>query len=256
MAERTLEQLRQQAATAHRILAMTGSMNDTTGHVLVRVPGTNEFLARGRNAGDWSPRHVEPQAMRKVDLDGNKTEDWADYAPPPERFIGAEIFRQRPEVNVAIHAHPPAQGLCGNIGVPLQPIVGSQNWGGSFIAAKGVPIYPRSLLIHSPSLGRAVAATLGNRDAVLLKQHGNVVVGRSIEEATVRAIQLENLARMCWQIRLTGKTPPNIPFEDMEDMAEMSIQPQRLGGGPEWQWRYYEQLLEHGGAIDAEIERD
>ena len=254
MAERTLDQLREQAAKAHRILAMTGSMNDTTGHVLVRIPGTNEFLARGRNATDWSPRYVRPEAMRKVDLDGNRTEDWADYSPPPERFIGAEIFRKRPEINVAIHAHPPAQVLCGNLGVPLRPIVGSQNWGGSFIAAKGVPVYPRAVLIHSPALWRAVAGTIGNRDAALLKQHGNVVVGRSIEEATVRAIQLENLARMTWQIRLTGKTPPNIPFADIEDMTALGIQPRALGGGPEWTWHYYEQMLDHRGTIDAEIE--
>ena len=246
----SIDDLRQKAATAHRILALTGSMNDSTGHVFVRIPGTNEMLARGRHAGDISPRYVEPNAMRRVGLDGRAAEDLQDYTLPPERYIGTELLTLRPEVNCVIHAHPPAQVLCSNVDVPLQPIVGSQNWTGAMLAAKGVPVFPRALLIHTPDLGRHMAAVMSSRDAVLLKAHGNVVVGRTIEEATVRAIALENLARLCWQIALTGQEPPTIPFEDLEDNALQSLLPNRPESGAR-AWRYYEQLLEHGGRIDA-----
>ena len=254
MSSETATLLAEKAAKAHRLLAMTGSMNDTTGHVFVRMPGTDQFLARGRNPGDWSPRYVTPAAMRPVQLDGTPTGDWGDYAPPPERFIGAELLKARPEVNAVIHAHPPAQILCSNLGVPLRPIVGSQNWGGAAITAKGVPVYPRSLLIHTPALGRAVATVLGRRDVVLLKHHGNVVVGGSVEEATVRAIAIENLARLAWQLRSAGGDQPPIPFEDLEDQAAVALNPGQLGGGPDWQWRYYEQMLERGARLSDEID--
>ena len=115
-------------------------------------------------------------------------------------------------------------------------------------------MYPRSLLIHTPELGRTVAAILGKRDAMLLKHHGNVVVGRTIEEATVRCIQIENLARLCWQIALTGATPPTIPFADFEDRAASMASGLEIGG--ERQWRYYEQMLERGGRVDATIDFD
>jgi 3,4-dihydroxyphthalate decarboxylase len=150
-----------------------------------------------------------------------------------------------------IHAHPPAQVLCSNVDVPLLSIVGSQNWIGTLLAAQGVPVYPRSLLIHTPELGRAVAAILGNRPLMLLKHHGNVVVGASIEEATVRCIAIENLARLCWQIALTGMQPSPIPFEDFEDHA--AITPGSGIDGLRRQWRYYEQMLERGGQLDATI---
>lgn len=253
MAE-SIDDLRQKAATAHRILAMTGSMNDSTGHVFVRIPGSEEMLARGRDAKETSPRYCSAAAMHKVDFQASKSEDWGDWAPPPERYIGTEILKLRPEVNCVIHAHPPAQVLCSNIGVPLQPIVGSQNWGGTLLAAKGVPVFPRGLLIHTAELGRLMAAVMSSKDVLLLQHHGNVVTGRTIEEATTRAIAIENLARLCWQIRLTGKTPPNIPFEDFEDNAEMSLRPRPLGGGANWQWRYYEQMLERDGRINADID--
>ena len=253
MAEST-DELRQKAAVAHRILALTGSMNDSTGHVFVRVPGTNTMLARGRDAKETSPRYTSAGAMHLVDMDANKAEDWGEWAPPPERFIGTEVLKLRPEVNCVIHAHPPAQVLCSNINVPLSPIVGSQNWLGSLLAAKGVPLFPRGLLIHTPDLGRLMAAVMSSKDVLLLQHHGNVVTGRNIEEATTRAIAIENLARLSWQIRLTGKTPPNIPFEDFEDQVEMSLRPRQLGGGGNWMWRYYEQLLEAEGRINAEID--
>lgn len=253
MAE-SLDDLKHRAAQAHRMLAMTGSMNDTTGHVFVRVPGSNELLARCRNSNDCSPRYVEAAAMHRADFAGNAAEELADWVLPPERFIATELFKARPDVSCVIHAHPPAQVLCSNVGILLEPVVGSQNWGGALLATKGVPVYPRSLLIHSPELGRAVAAILGNRAVMLLKHHGNVVVGSSIEEATVRCIQIENLARLCWQIALTGRKAPTIPFEDFEDRAAVSMAAGGAEGGAPRAWRYYEQMLEHGGRIDATVD--
>ena len=54
----SLEELKRKSVLSHRILTMTGSMGDITGHVFVRVPGSDEFLARCRNAEDWSPAYA------------------------------------------------------------------------------------------------------------------------------------------------------------------------------------------------------
>ena len=255
MAE-SLDELKQKAALAHRVLAMTGSMNDTTGHVFVRTPGTNEMLARCRNPKDWSPRYVEAAAMHRANFDGQPTEELGDWVLPPERYIGTELFQMRPDINCVIHSHPPAQVLCTNANVAIRPIVGSQNWGGTLLAVKGVPVYPRSLLIHTPALGRAMAAIMGPRDLVLLQAHGNVVVGRTIEEATVRSIQIENLARLCWQVALSGKEAPMIPWEDFEDNAQMTevLAADIPSSGTNLMWSYYVELLKHGRRIDDRMD--
>src|SRR5690606_8974874 len=59
-----------------------------------------------------------------------------------------------------------------------------------------VPVHDGADLITRPEDGEAVASTLVDHAAVLLRGNGQVVVGSSIEEATVRALYLEEAARM------------------------------------------------------------
>ena len=243
----SLDELKEKQVLAHRILVMTHSMGDITGHVFARVPGADEFLARCRNSADQTPLYVQATALHKVDFDGIPTESMDDYMIPPERHIAATIMKRRPEVNCVIHAHPPAQVLCANSDVPLRPIVGAQNVGGMMLSLGGIGVYPRALLIHNPEIAAAMMAVMGTKDIVLLKGHGNVVCGRSVEEATVRAIQIENLARLTWQVAISGREAPEIPWQDVEDFAS------RISGepalGPNWFWEYYKKMCEEGRRI-------
>ena len=261
----SLEEIKRKTVLSHKILTMTGSMGDMTGHVMVRLPGRDEFLYRCRNnKEDVSPAYVTPASLHTVDFDGNATEPFREgYWISGERFIGLSVFRLRPEVGCVIHAHPPAQVLCTVTGVQIRPIVGSQNWGGSMVARQGLPVYPRTLTIVNNVLGSAMAAMMNNRDVVLLKGHGNVVAGRTVEEATVRAIQLENLARLCWEIAKfqgrNGGTPWEIPWEDVEDMtsgaggreavaAQGGVTPRTSNQG----WDYYVRMLKEGALVPEE----
>lgn len=246
-------ELKRTSVLAHRILTMTGSMGDTTGHVFVRIPGTDEMLVRCRNDRDVSPAYVEPRCLHRVDADGNPAEDTGDWTIPPERFIGTTIFRARPEIGCVIHAHPPAQVLCSIVDVDIRPIVGSQNWGGSALALGGIPVYPRSLLIHSPEIGRAMLSRMGNHDVLILKAHGNVVVGRTVQEATVRAIRLENLAKLCWQLAVAGRESPDIPWEDWEDhLRPEAARETGMQGGAAWSWEYYVRMLHEAPRLPRE----
>jgi len=135
----SLSALKEKSAQAHRILTMTNPMGDTTGHVMIRVPGTNHVLLRCRSEDDWSPGFARPEAMHVVDLDGNPAEEMGGYLPPPERHIACAVLKARPDVNCVIHAHPPAQILCSITGVEVRPIVGSANSGGMRLALEVRP---------------------------------------------------------------------------------------------------------------------
>ena len=101
--------------------------------------------------------------------------------------------------------------------------MGAQNNGGAQLARGGIGVYPRALLIHNREIAAAMLAVMGRKDVLLLKGHGNVVCGRSIEEATVRALQLENLARLMWQVALSGLEAPDVPWEDLEESIARSV---------------------------------
>jgi ribulose-5-phosphate 4-epimerase/fuculose-1-phosphate aldolase len=252
-----LSELKRKSVLTHRILMMTGSMGDITGHVFVRVPGTNEFLVRCRNDSDWSPGFMTPQSLHRFDLDGNPTEDVGDWLPPPERFIGSTIFKARPDIDCVVHGHPPAQIMCGIAGVPIRPIINTAIVGGMNIGLGEIPVYPRSILIASEWAGKAVLAVMGNQPQCLLKHHGNVVVGSSIEEATLRSIRLEETARLCWQMELAGKQAPSVPWEDVDEFNNPT-QPASQAivgrGGPKWVFDYYAKMLQHKGQTYAPME--
>jgi HCOMODA/2-hydroxy-3-carboxy-muconic semialdehyde decarboxylase len=52
------------------------------------------------------------------------------------------------------------------------------------------------LLISTPQLGQALAATLGSRAVVLMRGHGSTVVGNNLREAVFQAIYTEINARL------------------------------------------------------------
>jgi ribulose-5-phosphate 4-epimerase/fuculose-1-phosphate aldolase len=268
MAE-SLDELKRKAALAHRILTMTGNMHDITGHVMPRVGDTGEFLYRCRNGKeDNTPAYCTPRSMHRIDLKTGAPVDKLEdgYWLSGERFIGLTIMNARPEINCVIHAHPPAQVLCSITGVKLQSIAGSQNWLGSTLARQGIGVYPRSLTIVNHVLGQAMLKVMGNSDVVLLHGHGNAVAGRNIEDATTKAIRIENLARMCWQLAVQQRSNApvwEIPWEDWDDntsgaggresaeamaAAGNAPAPARENGG----WDYYVRMVKEKGDIPQE----
>ena len=151
----TLEELKRKGVLSHRILSMTGNMGAGTGHVFVRTPEGNEFLARSRHAGDTSPAFVNEDAYHLMTMDGKPAEDMGDWVYPPERHIAMAIFKARAETNVVIHAHPMYQVLCSIANVPLRPIVGPAYGGEAVTAAvKGIRVFPP----HQPYLQRWAGA--------------------------------------------------------------------------------------------------
>ena len=253
--------LTRKTVLAHHILALTGNMGTTTGHVFVRVPGTDTFLARGRRDGDYSPTWTGYDAFHRVNIgDGKAAGEWEDWIMPPERHIAMPILRERPDINVVIHAHPQHQVLCSITGVELRPILGAP-YGHEAVklALEGIPVYERSSLIASVELGEGVFKTMGNKLVCVLSAHGNVVAGRTVEEATLRAVGVEFLARHCWMVASSGLKAPDIRRDDIEEMLNprqpAAIERREAGerAGGNFEWDYYVKLLELNGGVPAEV---
>jgi L-fuculose-phosphate aldolase len=178
---------RTKVARACNILAMEGHTDTIYGHVSARIEGSVHLWMKPHTIG---LEEVRPHDIITLDLDGNKL---AGELPRHTEFpIHTEILRQRPDVQCVVHTHPPYATAFSTVAEPLRPV----NHEGTLFA----PTLPRfvqtSDLIVSPALGQAVAETLGQHNALLLKNHGIVVVGSSVEEACVTAIVLEKAARM------------------------------------------------------------
>ncbi|MFN0073386.1 MAG: class II aldolase/adducin family protein [Chloroflexota bacterium] len=247
-----VDELRLEVAQACRVLAMMGLVKEATGHVSARIPGTNELVIRARGFDETGLLFTRPEDVIRADFDGHTTETREGVSLPQEFPIHGEIFKARPEVMCVVHAHPPAILRCGIAGVELKPIFGAFDPSAAQIAAAGIPVYPRSITVTRPALAQDMMAIMGEKEVCLMYGHGITAVGSSIGAATVRAIKMEALAEISWDV--SARAPlREISDEDKEHLlgrarAATGSGPRR----PEPVWKYYQQLLGYRGlAIES-----
>ncbi len=179
---------------ANHILVNEGVL-DGFGHISVRDPSNPErfYIARS-----MAPALVTLDDLVSVDLDG-VVHDAQGRHTYVERFIHSEIFRARPEVMSIIHSHSPAVIPFGVTGARLRPICHMSGFLGGV-----TPVYEirhsagetSDLLIRNQALGVSLAQCLGQANVALMRGHGSVTVGTSIQQAVFRGIYTESNARL------------------------------------------------------------
>ena len=189
--------------TANHILVSEGVL-DGFGHISVRdASNPNQFFI----ARSMAPGLVALDDILVCDMDGNIMDSRGRHSYV-ERFIHSEIYRARPEVQSVIHTHSPAVIPFGVTGARLRPICHMSGFLGA-----STPVFEirhsigdgSDLLIRSQALGKALAQVLGSASVALMRGHGNVVVGTSIQQSVFRAINTEKNAQLQSEaMRLAG----------------------------------------------------
>jgi L-ribulose-5-phosphate 4-epimerase len=157
------------------------------GHVSARIPGTELFLLTPR----VSLALVKEKELLTLDLKGKVVEGRS--APPFEAPLHAAIFNHRPEVQAITRIHARKANYFSVTDRKIEPV---HNHGSFFHG--GVPVFAKTPLISTRELGAEVAQALGKNPAILLRGNGQVAVGRSIPEAVMMAIYLEEAADMLY----------------------------------------------------------
>jgi HCOMODA/2-hydroxy-3-carboxy-muconic semialdehyde decarboxylase len=170
---------------------------DGFGHVSARHPERPDRFLLARS---MAPALVTEKDVLEFDLDGNPVVPGGP-APYLERFIHGEIYRKRQDVMSVVHSHSPSVVPFSVVtGIKLQPVCHMCG----FLSAKGTPVFeirdfagPGSdLLITSGKLGAALADSLGEGPAVLMRGHGSTVVAGTLRQAVFRAVYTEVGARL------------------------------------------------------------
>jgi L-ribulose-5-phosphate 4-epimerase len=221
-----LEELKTKVALGNRIMFHQG-LADYHGHVSARIPGTRKFFIKPVLAplGEISSRDII-----LVDIDEYMEVCEDNYAkasnqraitklknPPRETMIHASIYAARADVNSVVHTHQSLATAFSVAGTPILPIYNQ-----AAVFAPETPIFPSPRLIYTIQDGKEVCQTLGDRMAMLLKGHGVIVCGDSLEYATVHAIYLERTAYMQFVATCVGK-PAIMPQQDIDYMKENMI---------------------------------
>ena len=205
-------------AAANRILAMEGVL-DGMGHVSARTgAGAKSFLL----ARSMAPQLVTVGDIMEFRLDGEPVNPQGRTSYQ-ERFIHSEIYRARSDVLAVVHCHTPSLIPFAASDVKMRAMYHMA----AFVAL-GVPVFDirreagtTDLLVGDTRLGRALARTLGDKYAVLMRHHGAVVVANSVPNAVARAVYLDLNARIQLQAASLGGRATYIdPAEAQLRMAD------------------------------------
>lgn len=188
-------------AAASRILADQGVF-DAAGHTSMRHPRRADRFLMSRSL---APALVAADDILELTLDGEAC-DARGRTPFVERFLHAEIYRKRPDVMAIAHGHSAPVIPFGLTTTPMRATYHNA----AFLAA-GVPVFDirhkfgaTDIVINSAERGAALAEALGDKPVVLLRAHGFVAVGPSIQAAVFRAVFTEVSARVQLQAAMLG----------------------------------------------------
>ena len=173
------QSLREQLAWACRILAAEGYADLTLGHI----------SARGADGEVWIKR--KGVALDEVEPEDVVTLDDPDALLHLETVLHTGVYRARADVGAVVHGHPPYATALGATRAEVEVLTHD-----GILFADGVARFGDPDLIVDDDQGDRVAQALGSRRAVLMENHGVLVVGVDVKWAVLTAVTLERAARL------------------------------------------------------------
>jgi L-ribulose-5-phosphate 4-epimerase len=204
----TVDQLKKDVISACRILSQQ-KLVEGFGHVSARIPDTDLFLITPR----ISLSLVNESKLLTLNLNGEVVE--GSQAAPGETWLHTAIMKMKPRVNAITRIHARVANIFSVTDRKLEPVHNH----GSFFAG-GVPVFSTPDLITTAKLGGEVTQVLGDKPAVLLRGNGQVTVGRTIPEAVLMAIYLEEAAQVLYGALQIGAPIPLTPDESKQRQIE------------------------------------
>lgn len=220
-------QLRKDIISAARILSYQ-RLVEGFGHVSARIPDSDLFFITPR----ISLAMVTERELVTMNLAGEAVQ--GQHPPPFEAWLHTAIMKAKPQVNAITRIHARVANMFSVTGRKLEPVHNH----GSFFAG-GVPVFHTPDLISSRPLGEEVARAIGDRPALLLRGNGQVTVGRTIPEAIMMAIYLEEAAEILFGALQIG-TPIALTADESATRRLEALPPVDL----ERAWNYFKSRIE------------
>jgi HCOMODA/2-hydroxy-3-carboxy-muconic semialdehyde decarboxylase len=216
---------------ANRILAREDVV-DAFGHVSLRHPDNPHRYVMSRSR---SPELVEFDDLMEFELDGEAV-DLQGRTPYGERMIHGALFEARQEITAVIHNHSYDVLPFGITDTPMRPVIHVAS-----VIGKKLPVWDiadkfgdTDLLVRTMEQGRDLAGTMQANSCMLMRGHGAVVAGRTLEEAVITAIYLQVNAKIL-AAALHHGTPKALSDGEIEHSQETQFSPLALDRA----WEYF-----------------
>jgi L-fuculose-phosphate aldolase len=178
--------LKRELLAAYHILDVFGQNAGIAGHLTARLPGAESFWCHGYGQGFEEVRAADLRHanMQLTVLNGGKIN--------PSLVIHTGLYAARPDVGCVIHTHSLSAVMLTATGSELLPLFQS-----ALMFQGDCALHAEyGGIVDTEETGRDLAQALGARRALLLANHGTLVVGRNVREAVHCAIMLDDACRI------------------------------------------------------------
>lgn len=202
------EGLKKKLEQAYHILHMEGLAEDTIrGHITTRTEDNRVYVK------PWPLgfEEVTAEDLLCVDLDGNLLKKQGRLHQELALHLG--VYRLRKDIVSIVHVHPLYSVILSSVFNGKLNIIGQNgmHFGGA------IPFYEPVDLIRTKEQGEALARAMGDKSVLLMRNHGVVTAGRSLEEAVILAIDFEKAAKEHLLASTFGR-PTEVPPEIVQEM--------------------------------------
>jgi L-fuculose-phosphate aldolase len=207
-------QLRQEMIRVTRIVANQGLIRSSDGNLSARLD-ESRFLMTPSGLYKMS---MEPDDPIVVNENGEVLNGKPGLKPTSEINMHLEAFRQRPDINAVLHAHPPYATALTIAGLSFPtdylPEV--------LIALGDVPVAQYGTP-GTPALAESIQEFIKDHNAVILSHHGSITVGKSLEEALIALERLEHAA-YTYYLAHNLSTPVPLPDKELDHLRNIGNQ--------------------------------
>lgn len=201
-----LEELRKECIGVGMSLLHEQLVSMSMGNMSARDPETGLFAIKPASI---EYPDLKPEDIVVMDLEGKIVD--GKLKPSTEWPMHLVIYQERSDINGIVHTHSPYATSFAVVGEGIPALNGeSAAMGGTIECA-------RYEVGGTRELGLAALEGLGDRDAVLLRNHGVLAVGPTLKRALYAAIITENGARLFIFGSIIG-TPVPLPPEIVRDI--------------------------------------
>jgi L-fuculose-phosphate aldolase len=187
------EQLRADIVEVGRRLYARGYTASNDGNISVRLDSGRLLMTPTAVCkGFMTPRMMCITDLEGVKLDGERN-------PSSEIQMHLEVYRQRPEIQAVVHAHPPVATAFAVAGIPLDRAVLAEvvtTLGSIPIAEYATP--------STKELPEAVRKYVRAHDGMLLANHGALTLGSDLFSAYYKMETIEHFANISFVARMLG----------------------------------------------------
>lgn len=205
----------QTMAVAFRHLAGVGFAENMAGHITWQPEGQSDMLVNPW--GLWW-QELTASDICVVDEDARVVRGRWDVTPAIH--LHTEIHRRRPDARVVIHNHPYYVSLIAALGV-LPDLVHQT---GALFLDDMYLLEKYDGEIDAPWRAAELAGQIGSANLIILANHGVIATGHNVAAAVYRAVSIERVCRLAYDVMVTGRTPSQMNRGDMIGMQASLIE--------------------------------